>query len=197
MWQYQYKKQDVHKFNMQSLNIIKRYCKGMDSLELGGGTGQLSYLLKADNVVGQINVVDSSPSAIRFMLDYYQDMNLQDFEYRLFLCDIFHIGGQYKNTFDIVLSSGLIEHFKGARLREICQIHKLFSCGFVVIIVPADNEKARIFAESDECKNKYGYEKPMSEKDLDDLFVDHEFKKIHSERFYKDKKLLIGIYRRI
>ena len=199
MWQYQYKKQSVHEFNIQTLNIIKKYCSSsmLDSIELGGGTGQLSYLLKSFEIVGQINVVDSSPSAIRFMLDYYNDMKLKPCDYRLHLCDIFHIGGRYQNVFDMVLSSGLIEHFKGGRLREICNIHKLFSSGYIVVVVPADNEKSRTFSESAECKKKYGYQKPMTEKELDDLFVDHEFKKVHSERYYKNDKLLIGIYRRV
>jgi ubiquinone/menaquinone biosynthesis C-methylase UbiE len=198
MWQYKYERKPVHEFNMQTLGIIKKYCDiSLDSIELGGGTGQLSYLLKSSGIVGQINVIDFSPSAIRYMLDYYNDMGLDEKEYRLLKGDIFHFGGWYKNRFDIALSSGLIEHFQGARLKELCNIHKLFSEKYVIVIVPYDNEKNRIFSASNECKKKYGYQKPMNEKELDNLFIDSSFKKVYTGKFYKGDKLLIGIYRRV
>jgi 2-polyprenyl-3-methyl-5-hydroxy-6-metoxy-1,4-benzoquinol methylase len=200
MWQYKYQRKSVHEFNIQTLEIIKKYCSSsrcLDSIELGGGTGQLSYLLYQNNLVGQVSVIDSSPSAICYMIDYYNDMGVKENEYRLLKGDIFHYGGRYNNKFDIVLSSGLIEHFKGSRLKEICNIHKLLSEKYIIVVVPYDNERNRTFSLTDECKKKYGYQKPMNEKELDLLFTDSNFKKVHSEKYYKGDKLLIGIYERI
>ena len=76
------------------------------------------------------------------------------------------------------------------------KIHKELSKRYIVCIVPHANEENIKFSKSAYCINHYGYEKPLTEDELDKLFIDKDFKKIHSELYYKKDKLLIGIYER-
>lgn len=201
MWTYKYTGQPEHKFNEMACDIILNHAKQNHrnfyyrTMELGAGTGQLSFLLKkASNHNQTAFCVDKSPSAIEYMNRYFKS-KFKPFEFCLIQDDIFKLDME-KDFFDTVISSGLIEHFKNGKLKELCEIHKQLSNNFVVVIVPADNKKNNKFSDSNECKRKYGYQKPMDEKELDFLFIDDIFKKVHSERFYKDGKLLISIYQR-
>jgi SAM-dependent methyltransferase len=196
MWKYKYTGQEEYLFNKMSAEIIKKYCDDKsDCLELGAGTGQLSKLLYTADKVKEINVVDSSPTAVKYMLDYFKDNNISN--YHIYNTSIHNFANMVpQRKYGIVMSSGLIEHFKDDKLNDICKIHKYLSYSYVVIIVPADNPENNAEALTEKHIKKYGYEKPMNEKQLDNLFEDNIFKHVYSERFYKNKKLLISIYKR-
>jgi SAM-dependent methyltransferase len=199
MWQYKYTKgKSESEFNKQTVEIINKYCKPIySSLELGAGTGQLSYLIhKINKDYCHIDLIDESPSAVKYILEYFMDKKVIEKRYKVRKENIFSIKN-FSFQYQLVFSSGLIEHFKNSNLKELVSIHQKLSYKYVVIIVPADNEENRKFSESEKCKKQYGYEKPMDEKELDFLFINDNFKKIHSERFYKNGKLLIGIYERL
>jgi len=198
MWQYKYNGQPEHKFNIMSADIIWRHCKDsiFDSLELGSGTGQLSKLLQSRKKIQTINMVDSSPTAIMYMTEYLNDNAISNYQlHKVSILSFANIVVDKK--YDIVMSSGLIEHFKDKELKELCNIHKQFSNKYVVIIVPADNPENNAEALTEKHIKRYGYEKPMNEKNLDNLFIDSNFSHVHSERFYKNGKLLIAIYERM
>lgn len=200
MWNYEYiLGKPESKFNVLTAEIILKHCdfdKLNHSLELGAGTGQLSKLLKDKIKDLQTTMVDSSMSACGYIEKYFRDC---DYTCNAIQSDIFDFVERYMNykwKYGIVLSSGLIEHFKDKGQSYLCNIHKKYSRKYIVCIVPFANEENMKFAQSEYCRNNYGYEKPMTEQELDALFVDDKFKKIHSERFYKKDKLLIGIYQR-
>jgi 2-polyprenyl-3-methyl-5-hydroxy-6-metoxy-1,4-benzoquinol methylase len=181
-----------------SAKIINKYCKDnlFNSLELGAGTGQLSKILYQIDKVMEINMVDSSASSIKYMIDSMTHEQIKN--YNLFNISINNFANIHSDKkYDIVFSSGLIEHFKDNDLKTLCTIHKHLSSNYVVIIVPADNPENNAQAKTEKHKKKYGYEKPMNEKELDFLFIDNIFKHVYSERFYKNEKLLISIYQRI
>ena len=124
------------------------------------------------------------------MRDYFWD-NMYEFNIQhadIFLLDL-------KDKFDIVMSSGLIEHFKGAELKRMIAVHKKYSRKYICFIVPHACDYEIEFAKSKECKRKYGYQKPFTTKELYSAVVDKNWEDAMFRVFYNDR-LLVGIFRR-
>lgn len=112
---------------------------GRDVVELGCGRGVLSYLALARGRARSVTLVDASPSALALARELFSGHEDQVI---LQESDIFAVGG----TYDIVMSSGVIEHFCGTKLgpapdwralQEVVSLHAALSRSEVAIVVPA------------------------------------------------------------
>ena len=195
MWKYKYNGlKTPSKFNKRTAQIILNHCQDIKTcFEIGAGKGELSSLLKW-SLGCKITTMDTSKSACEYMQQYYRDMN---YKFTILQADIFQFFIQrYEPRYDLVMSSGLIEHFKGKQQQQICSIHKFYSNKYVAVITPHATKDEIEFSKSEKCKRMYGYQKPMTEKDHDKLFIDKDWKKIHSQPFYTKDKLIISIFQR-
>jgi len=164
-------------------------------MELGAGTGQLSFLLRRwySNIFSYM--IDSSESACKYIREYFADKNLNEGQhYNISQFDIRELNDDM--SFDLVMSSGLIEHFQGEEQKKIVEKHKRLSKKYVVIIVPYANLDNIKRAKTEKHMARYGYEKPMTEGELRDFFDNIEFEEVSTGIFY-NQKLLIGIFERV
>jgi uncharacterized protein YbaR (Trm112 family) len=147
--------------------------KFTNSIEIGSGTGSYSLLLKKLNLVKNAILIDSSISALKISKALFENLNVP-------ACHI-HANGLdlpfVSKSFDISLSGGLIEHFKGEEqtrlISEHCRVGKTVICQ-----VPTQSffywlQRAGITMLNG--KWPFGYEKPISLKQLDALFRESNF----------------------
>jgi len=192
MWNYKYQSgKKEHEFNFMARDIILDNVDNIESTcEIGAGTGQMSKLIRDKKEVYS-TMIDSSQSACNYIREYFID---NGYYFDIKYADIFVHTKDY--TADLVMSSGLIEHFKGDKLREIVDIHKKMSNKYVAIIVPNATKENIEFSATEKCKRQYGYQKPISEDELNSMVTDKNWERVYSKVFYKNDKLLIGIYKR-
>ncbi|MBI4723312.1 MAG: class I SAM-dependent methyltransferase [Candidatus Stahlbacteria bacterium] len=79
------------------------------------------------------------------------------------------------NKFDVIFSSGLMEHFKdeSAFLSEMDRILK--DSGYLITFVPAKYSLWQVYRLLHFNKWQHGYEKSYSYEQLEDIFVQHRF----------------------
>jgi len=148
-------------------------------LELGSGTGKLSFLALTKGNAKKVTLIDFSDKAMEIAHNLFKDYSASvDF----ILADIFNLN--LKKHFDIVFSSGLVEHFSGQRQIGIINIHQKYSRDIVFTIVPASPHYNNIRCRYIKNINKYGWEKPISLKQMRQLFVKNQLKILTNRRFY-------------
>ncbi len=101
--------------------------KNKEIIELGGGSGYLTYLA-GRKWKAAITLIDNSRQAIEFSKKF----GIAGVNY--LFGDMFHHQGSY----DLVLSDGLIEHFRGAELSRVIRLHSELAKekGQIAIFVP-------------------------------------------------------------
>lgn len=140
--------------------------EGLRAVELGSGRGDLSLLLAEQGA--SVTLLDASPRALaqarkrfqRHALDaeYVEDNLLGTME-------------QWHGAFDVAISSGVIEHFRGPDRTRAIAAHRavLQPRGIAVISVPhACCPSYRIWKAYCELRRcwPYGFERPYSRKEL-------------------------------
>ncbi|MBI1826377.1 MAG: methyltransferase domain-containing protein [Planctomycetes bacterium] len=107
--------------------------KGLRTLELGSGRGDLSALLAEAGA--KVTLLDASKTALCHAKARFGTLG-HAAQFRL--GDLFALSGDLRGRFDVVLSSGVLEHFVGgARKRGIvCHKYALRDGGVAVISVP-------------------------------------------------------------
>jgi len=131
-------------------------------LELGAGTGRLSYLallLGAKRVV----LVDSSTRAIALARQFFSAMPSGTYE--IIHQDIHHVSPDLGQ--DIVLSSGTVEHFRGDARQNVIQKHMALAKSDCLIVHPSDTAYAKIFNIFPISVWLYGYQKAFSACELE------------------------------
>jgi SAM-dependent methyltransferase len=173
---------EENKFRMAfTLNkVMRRLLKGIEIkqnpriLELGAATGFLArYLI--DRYEGSGVLVDNSHSAYKAYLSM-QDNNKKYIAYMI--QDLFKL--DLEETFDLVCSFGLIEHFKDKQ--EVVAAHKKFLApeGFIIVLVPLDTPLSRVFLEMHPELN-VGYRELLTEKELSDLLTQNQLQVIRTQ----------------
>lgn len=191
MWKYKYQNQKEHGFNITARDIIVEHCPDIkSSIEIGAGTAQLSKLIKDKICNIDVTMVENSQSACIYIRDYFWDIG---YPFDIEFADVFIL--KPKREYDMSMSSGLIEHFHGDKLKELINIHKKYSRKYLCLIVPHSCPYEIEFAKSEKCKRLYGFQRPFTESGLDDIVLDSEWKKHYNEVYYNDR-LLLSIYRR-
>ncbi len=115
------------------ITVLKRTLPdgNLDYLELGCAPGQYTAAL-AEDKSWQISGIDYSDDAELFI----DTLRLIGKEAKLYKKDLFD--GSVNQSFDIVTSFGLVEHFRGALLDEVFKIHDSYlnEGGYLAIEVP-------------------------------------------------------------
>ncbi|MAF50486.1 MAG: hypothetical protein CMH64_00170 [Nanoarchaeota archaeon] len=151
------KKKIVSDYSLKLYDFLRGYSekldKNSDVLEVGCGSGGGLAQFKDHNIVG----LDTSEEALKLSKQYTDNLvNASMFDMPF-----------EKEKFDLVYSSGLLEHFKIDKTREaLMEISRVTKkTGEIIIIVPSSNcIWYRIFKKSMIMLNKwdFGYEEDYS-----------------------------------
>jgi len=136
--------------------------KGKRVLELGSGLGRLSYLMLSGGA-SHVTLVDSSRRAVEISRGLFSDIDKG--RYSIIEGDLFSFDP--KEKFDIVFSSGVIEHFKGDDRRRIVSRHIGLASSDALIIHPTDTLYALFFNNLPMAVSRYGYQRSFSVKEID------------------------------
>jgi SAM-dependent methyltransferase len=170
------------KFRMAfTLNkVLRRLLKNVEIkrnpriLELGAATGFLTrYLI--DRYGGSGVLIDNSHSAYKVYLSM-KDKTKENITY--IIEDLFKL--ELKETFDLVCSFGLIEHFIDKR--GVVAAHKKFLApwGVIIVLVPLDTPLSRVFLEMHPELN-VGYRELLTEKELSSLLIQNQLQVIGTQ----------------
>lgn len=172
---------EIDYVNRGIFNEIIRYINFTNKkvIELGCGTGRLSYLAYKQGAEKMV-LVDFSDKALGLAKELFKDIDSTEF----LKCNLLEI--EETEMADVAFSSGVIEHFKGKNmLKAAVQAHKdlVRNGGKVIIIVPY-NTKGNI-KRSDSLKNikRYGFQRPLSEQEMSELFSETGLEVIVMKRF--------------
>lgn len=168
--------------------------KKLSVIEIGAGTGTYAALMA--KMGAQVTVFDYSPKALQRARDFFKENKLHA---TFVQGDAFNLPKVIKDKkFDISISIGLTEHFKGKRRIEIHKIHLdvLKKGGLSFISVPNKNNiPYRIFKLVSEITKtwKFGEEYPFSRKELQTICkkVNGEYVTILGDELYKSIKFLL------
>jgi len=172
-------------FDFMTMYIFEKLIKAASFqdkrvLELGCGTGRLSYLaLKAG--AKNITLVDSSLKAVALARGLFATEEPQ--QCSIIQSDIFEY--EANERYDLVFSSGLIEHFQGADRARIVKKHLDMSLGDCLIIHPSDTLYASVFNRLPQAIKLYGFQQSFSENEISRyLMDDNRVKSFANMRFH-------------
>ena len=106
---------------------------GLRTVELGSGRGDLSVLLAQRGAV--VTLLDYTPGALTSARRRFQRLGLSG---EFVQGDMLGSLAEQRGRFDVALSSGVIEHFKGTQRTQVVQAHRhvLRQGGIAIISVP-------------------------------------------------------------
>jgi 2-polyprenyl-3-methyl-5-hydroxy-6-metoxy-1,4-benzoquinol methylase len=119
-------------------------------IELGGGSGHLTSLVGRD-LQAAVTLIDNSRQAIEFSKKF----KISGVNY--LFGDMF----EHRGSYDLVLSDGLIEHFRGAELSKVIRLHSelVKDEGHIAVFVPRNSFFVRRFLSlKGAYEKKYGLE---------------------------------------
>lgn len=149
-------------------------------LELGCGTGRLSYLA-LKNGAAHVTLVDSSFKATALAQSLFAAEDPQQFA--IIQSDIFEYGTN--DRYDLVFSSGLIEHFQGTDRARIVKKHLDMSSAGCLIIHPSDTLYASVFNRLPQAIKLYGFQQSFSENEISSyLMADSRVENFANMRFH-------------
>lgn len=145
-------------------NIAKRVSfTGRTVLELGCGSGRLSYLAYQAGAK-ELTLVDFSEEALRIAKNIFSGVGKVTF-IQASLLDL-----NLSQKYDIVFSSGVVEHFKDELLPLAIEAHAKYSREYIIVVVPSDTIFNKRRSASLQNIQRYGYQKPISPKQMEMLF---------------------------
>lgn len=148
------------------LKLHLKSIRGRTVLEIGSGIGTYAALLASEGA--QVSLLDYSDKALERAQEFFRVNKLK----AVFIKDdALNISNKKIKKYDISISVGLTEHFKGRKRFEISKVHVdvLKKGGIGIIIVPNKyNPPYRIFKFASELLGtwKYGEEYPYSRSEL-------------------------------
>jgi SAM-dependent methyltransferase len=151
--------------------------RGHSLLELGCGRGILSRFAMEQGAASA-TLVDSSGEALQLARRVLADMSPIEFVQGDLLA--------YRSSrkFDIVLSSGVLEHFRGQALMDCLRVHADHACGLVAIIVPTTPHANEYHCRTRRFVDVCGYERPISALRMRRLLVRAGMKPLLMRRFF-------------
>jgi SAM-dependent methyltransferase len=153
--------------------------KNPEVLEIGAGTGLLAQKI-LEKYNGFAILVDNNLNAYQMFKKFYN----RKLKIAYVIGDLFHLS--FKKEFDVVISDGLIEHFKD--IKKVMLIHEKFTRngGYVIIVFPHNSLVNKIIW----LINPWG--EFLSEKKLIDILPSTNLKLIRKIRtFHRVGMLLV------
>lgn len=140
-----------------SFRVLARHAPvaGKHILELGAGTGRLSYLC-LQHGAASVTMVDSSSRAIDLMRGLFGE----DSRATIVRDEILSFSPD--RTFDLVASSGVIEHFRDDDRTAVLRKHVELTTGRAVILHPAYSLYFRFLVRTPLAIKWYGFQRPFS-----------------------------------
>ncbi len=129
--------------------------------ELGAGTGRLSYLLLKHGAE-HVTMVDNSQKALALTQGLFQSEPTD--RYQIVDSNVFDY--QPEEKFDIVFSSGLIEHFQGKERFGIIEAHTRIAKSECVILVPSYRLYNRLADRTPAARKRYGFALNYSDREI-------------------------------
>jgi len=149
-----------------------------DVIELGCGRGVLSYLLNNYDPKS-ITLMDFSKEALRRAKNIFSSSK-----------NIYYLEGDLLNIksekkYDIVFSSGVVEHFSGKLRKQAIDKHFEISKDKVIFIVPAKPHYNTIRHKKRKTIDAFGWQEAFSKDEMDNYSnVQNNFSVTVSKRFY-------------
>lgn len=159
---------------------IERHVRfeGKRTLELGCGKGSLSFLaLRAG--AAHVTLVDFSESALALARHLLRREPAEKVTYvRANLLDV-----QLGRNFDMVMSSGVAEHFDGREVAACVRQHVCHSRDKVAICVPSNTVFNRRRSRSLDNIARYGFQRALPDREMRRLLEEAGARVIHNRRF--------------
>tara|TARA_B100000945_G_scaffold119690_1_gene95213 strand:- start:561 stop:1340 length:780 start_codon:yes stop_codon:yes gene_type:complete len=152
--------------------------KDKEVIELGCGRGVLSYLLNKYNPKS-ITLMDFSKEALLRAKNIFSSLK-----------EIYYLEGDLLNVktkkkYDIVFSSGVVEHFSGNLRKQAIDKHFEISNDKVIFIVPARPHYNTIRHKKRKTIDAFGWQEAFSKDEMNDYSSIHnDFSITVSKRFY-------------
>ena len=154
--------------------------KNKSILEIGAATGRLSFFALEEGGK-KATLVDSSKQALSLAKKLigqrsgvkFVNSDLLNFELT-------------EEFFDIVISSGVIEHFRGSDLEYAIKAHKQFLApqGSIILVFPASPHYNNIKCRLKSNRNVFGYWRPFSKRKIRRHLQREGLKIIENRRFF-------------
>ena len=158
----------------------QRDLTGKHLLELGSGTGRLSYLLLQAGAAS-VTLVDNSRKALELSTQLFENVAPERFE--IVDADVFDY--EAAKPIDVVFSSGLIEHFQDDPRQKIIDVHLRQARESVLLLHPSNRLYNRLFDVTPMAKKRYGFARTFSEAELDErIRVTQPEASIQHQRFH-------------
>jgi glycosyltransferase involved in cell wall biosynthesis/ubiquinone/menaquinone biosynthesis C-methylase UbiE len=154
--------------------------KNKSILELGAGTGRLSFLALEEGG-DKATLVDSSKQALSLAKALIGQRSGVKFVNR----DLLNLELN-EEAFDIVMSSGVIEHFRRTELAQAIKTHKKFlgPQGRLVLIVPASLHYNNLRFRFKSTRSVFSYQRPFSRRKIRRLLERENLEVLENKRFF-------------
>jgi len=150
---------------------------GKSILELGCGSGRLSYLaLKAG--AGSVTLVDSSREALDIARQLFrgaENVTVIESDFREL---------EPARGYDVVFSSGVVEHFRDGEILEVVKLHRRHSRQTVLTVVPAGPHYNNLRMKKPEAIRDYGWQRPLTGRQMRSLFTRAGIRVETNRKFY-------------
>ncbi len=153
---------------------------GKTILELGAGTGRLSYLFLGKGAQ-HVTLVDSSEKAAALARQLFAPIAPD--RYEIIPSDLFEFTP--KEPFDLVFSSGLIEHFQGPDRRRVIEAHLAHCRRDCLLLHPSHRLYNRLLDRTPMARRRYGFAQTYPESELDAYLAGlPRVMSVHHQRFH-------------
>jgi SAM-dependent methyltransferase len=143
--------------------IVRRFPPaGQEILELGCGTGRLGWLLLKGGAA-HVTLVDSSRRAVELARTLFGREDPS--RYAIVEADVESAGTGRR--YDLVFSSGLIEHFRGDGRRRVIRQHLARARRACIMVHPSDTLYAALFNRFPPAVRRYGFQRSFSLAEID------------------------------
>lgn len=167
--------------NKSAFDEIKKHInlRGLNTLEVGCGTGSLSLLFS--QVAKSVTLLGYTENSLKLAKELFEMRGISNCSF--VQDDLFDL--HHDKTYDLVISSGLFEHFKGKELLTCLNAHIYLAkkSGVVIIIAPSDTWFNETRCHDLDNIKLYGYWRPISKKKLRQLFKDVHLSHVLIKRF--------------
>jgi cyclopropane fatty-acyl-phospholipid synthase-like methyltransferase len=148
--------------------------KGLKTVELGAGSGELSWLMLKSGGAQRVTMVDYSEEAIQYSKKRWGKTSKASWVHS----NLFSHKGEY----DVAISAGLLEHFGEADREQVIKVHAALASKVIIVVPAASSWNVRRMARPDVIR-KYGWQEPLTKDEIEDLFAKSGVSVLYNERF--------------